>query len=90
MKNDKTKPYENLSKDELFKKMEESSQNVIEALLKAAEHIPENLPEDQKEEFRRVLAMAESLKEKVDKVVKSEGEDHAGSEKKGGKSGKNK
>lgn len=58
-----------LSKEELFQKMQKSSENVVGSLLKAAEKIPEDLPEEQKQLFRHILATAESLQEKLGHVI---------------------
>lgn len=60
------------SKEEVLGKIEQSSQRMIDALFEAGRHMPEDLPEDQKEQFHRILAMAESLKEKVDRAIKKE------------------
>lgn len=65
-------PRPHLSKEELFAKMQKSSENVVGSLLKAVEKIPEDLPEEQKQLFRHILATAESLQEKLGHVI----EDH--------------
>jgi len=50
---------------DLFQKMQESSTRMINSLIDAAEHFPDNITEEQKELYQRILAKAERLKEKL-------------------------